>query len=698
MKQSLIAQLYFDKIDERLISITPAQGTTCRWFLKSAEYLSWNDMTQDTDHGGFLWIKGSPGTGKSTLMKLLFEEARRKARGDASQITTSFFFQARGTDLEKSVTGLYRSLLHQLFEKAPQLKESLEWMTSDGARVIERTGWHKEALKQTLAHAVQSLGGQSLTVFVDALDECDEGEVADMVFFFEELCDCAGDAKVRLQVCFSSRHYPTIVIQRGIETVLEEQTGHTADIEQYIKSKLKLGKSKAAEEVRSRILEKSSNIFLWVVLALDILNSEYPNRSISLKKFQERLNQIKLSTLFEMILERDRQNREQLQLCLKWILFATRPLKPSELYFAVQLGLDKSSLGHWDPDDMDPDQINIFIRSSSKGLAEVTRNKAPEVQFIHESVRDFLLGKYTGQSPEASGNFVGYSHDILKDCCIAQLENCCITRLSTFAENCMFIPEPLPKARETAELRQKICSKYPFLEYAVINVYRHANYAQQNKIEQGNFLAHFDLKKWIVLNNILEKFDSRRYKDSTSLLHILTERDLDALLRIHPQGSSFVAEEGGRYGVLSLAVEVPPNEQDQQAPADSAYVSGSHGKSVEAHGSAEKDPEVITKDAEFNHEDAPFAGFQSPGLYTAETTYSASETSTLPYPRDNGYITDLAAGLFSTIKSCESKRRTLKHVSEMLPELLRSFALKLGYKAETAMHRDVSFFVHKYRR
>jgi hypothetical protein len=55
------------------------------------------------------------------------------------------------------------------------------------------------------------------------------------------------------------------------------------------------------------------------------------------------------------------------------------------------------------------DQIKTFVRSSSKGLAEVTRNKASEVQFIHKSVRDFLLGKYKGQWSGFSGNFVGYA-------------------------------------------------------------------------------------------------------------------------------------------------------------------------------------------------------------------------------------------------------------------------------------------------
>jgi predicted ATPase len=112
INQSLLDQLYFPKIDERLTSLTPAQGTTCRWFLTKPEYISWHDVARQPVHGGFLWIKGNPGTGKSTLMKLLFEDAKRNAKGNPSQITLSFFFLARGTVEEKSTEGLYRSLLY----------------------------------------------------------------------------------------------------------------------------------------------------------------------------------------------------------------------------------------------------------------------------------------------------------------------------------------------------------------------------------------------------------------------------------------------------------------------------------------------------------------------------------------------------------------------------------------------------------
>ena len=546
-KQSLIDQLYFTKIDERLTNLTAAQGQTCRWFLTKPEYASWHDPVKQLDHGGFLWIKGNPGTGKSTLMKLLFEEAKLNAKDDPSQITLSFFFLARGTVEEKSTIGLYRSLLHQLFERAAELVDSLEWLTIDGARAIQRNGWGEEALKQTLVRAVQKLGSRSLTIFIDALDECDTNQAASMICFLEELCDYAIEAQVKLNICLSSRHYPTIVIQKGIEVTLEDEIGHTEDIKLYIKSKFRLGKSEQAESLRSEILEKSSNIFLWVVLVLDILNSEYPNRAISVKKIRERLKEIppRLNNLFEMILMRDGEDIGQLQLCLKWILFATHPLKPQELYFAIQLGVDKNCSGYWDQEDVELDQIKTFVRSSSKGLAEVTRNKASEVQFIHESVRDFLLGKYEAQWSGLSGNFVGHSHEVLRNCCMAQLSASIIQDVD--------LPDPLPQASKAPQLRENINLKFPFLKYSVLNVLRHANSAQGNGMEQGDFLNDFPLQPWMLYNNALERFDVRRYAESVSLLYILAEKNLANLIRIHPHRILCFSVESGRYGLPFLA-------------------------------------------------------------------------------------------------------------------------------------------------
>src|SRR6185437_13301895 len=98
----------------------------------------------------------------------------------------------------------------------------------------------------------------------------------------------------------------------------------------------------------------SSNIFLWVVLVLDILKKEYPNSIVSINAIRTRLKQIPpgLDDLFEVILKRDEENLEQLHICLKWVLFATRPLKPQEFYFAVQLSIDKENSSYWDEEDI----------------------------------------------------------------------------------------------------------------------------------------------------------------------------------------------------------------------------------------------------------------------------------------------------------------------------------------------------------
>ncbi|KAK4239148.1 vegetative incompatibility protein HET-E-1 [Achaetomium macrosporum] len=234
------------------------------------------------------------------------------------------------------------------------------------------------------------LGSRLLTIFVDALNECKDSQTRDMILFLEELCDLARRRRVRLHIadnvvfrgiCFSSRHYPHIEIEKGIEVTLEDEQGHEGDIRKYVKAKLKLPKRKTKVE----LLQRSSLIFLWAVLVVEILNSEFGG-SPNIDQMRKRLKNIppKLADLFEMILTRDEKSPKLMQICLQWIFFATRPLKPQELCFAVQFGPNEDCpSGCWDQETVDVDDLKLFGRHSSKGLAEITRNKASEVQFIH---------------------------------------------------------------------------------------------------------------------------------------------------------------------------------------------------------------------------------------------------------------------------------------------------------------------------
>lgn len=327
-----------------------------------------------------------------------------------------------------------------------------------------------------------------------------------------------------LESSLSNHRYP-----KGHRTYSEDTVGHADDIRQFIKSRLRLGNSKQVEVLRSEILEKSSGIFLWVVLVLNILNSD---KSLPIRKIRQHLHSIPpgLNDLFDMILDRDKDNLQELQLCLKWILFAESPLKPQELYFAVQSGCDQEFSGKWDQDDLNMESMEIFVRSSSKGLAELTWNKFPgscRVQFIHESVRDYLLGRYVSQWSGASGDFLGDSHDILTKGCVAQI----------------------------VQSHHHMALEFPFLQYAVSNVFRHANTAQQHGVDQRSFLSDFPLQIWVHLKNF-DRIDDARYTRTVTLLYILAEQDVADLIGVYSERKSCFDVENERYLAPALAALV----------------------------------------------------------------------------------------------------------------------------------------------
>ncbi|KAF3808118.1 hypothetical protein GCG54_00012698 [Colletotrichum gloeosporioides] len=545
-RKKLLQSLTFDQIDARQMTIKRAHAKTCKWVLKSSQYLDWLDHTKRDTHHGFLWIKGKPGTGKSTLMKFISTNYRN--RKQQSTLIT-FFFNARGEKLEKSTTGMYRSLLFQLIEGFPQLRTILDYP----ALMTPSTGpreWTLESLKDLFEEAVLNLKNVSVTCFIDALDECDEDEIRNMVSFFEHVAEATTRKSVSFQVCFSSRHYPYITISKAVSLILEGQQGHQDDIINYVSSELKIGDSKVVQQIRHDLEEKASGVFMWVVLVVDILNKEYDGGRMH--RLRQRLREIPgdLNTLFRDILVRDRHHRDELLLCIQWVLFAKEPLRPEQLYFAILSGVEVDStvaLSDWDPEDITADIMKRFILDSSKGLTEVTKSNTPTVQFIHESVRDFLM-KHGGLNQiwsEFGSNFSGQCHERLKSCCINYLN----------VATAMEIGETLPHAssQEANELRESAEKKLPFLRYATQQVLYHADAAEQSGVSQLEFLQSFDLTDWIILDNLFEKHRIRRHTPNASLLYILAEHDRAKLVSIDRSKLDCFKLEDERYGAPILA-------------------------------------------------------------------------------------------------------------------------------------------------
>ncbi|KAK5688080.1 hypothetical protein LTS10_000058 [Elasticomyces elasticus] len=543
-RDTLLNSLAFEQMDSRRATIKAAYATTCQWFVKHPAYLAWLDSDQLDQHQGFLWVKGKPGAGKSTLMKFAHAHALKKT--SKNELLVSFFFNARGEELERSVVGMYRSLLCQLLKGAPGLHnvvDEVEDWKNDGS---QNSVWTIDLLRELFVAAVKGLKGRRLDCFIDALDECDEEQVQDMVDCFQELGQhILGEAAGhQIHICFASRHYPAIHIEHGLELTLEHEEGHSNDLAKYVQKRLRAGKGKNIEDVRVQICEKANGVFMWAVLVVEILNKEFLNgRAFAVRK---RLEQIpgKLSDLFKDILRRDVANMDDLLLCLQWILFARRPLKREEFYYAMAAGLDPGpeSLSEWDPEQVTTGDMDRYVRSSSKGLAELTKSKAPTVQFIHESVRDFLIkdGGMHELWPNSGPDFQSLAHDRLKHCCKAYIA----INPSPYGS----LTERQSKASsETAKmLRANLARRYPFLEYAGHHLLDHADEAAV-VIPQTAFLKCIALDTLIELRNVFEPYDKRRYTTNSSLQYLLAEGGHARLVRtVRKDGISFYIR-GERY-------------------------------------------------------------------------------------------------------------------------------------------------------
>ena len=256
----------------------PAQET-CKWIYKNEEYCRWHSKINK-----LLWIRGKPGAGKSVLMKNIDTRRRRAAlhdledetpqeKEDPSTIFLSFYFNARGAMMERSPLGLYLTLLHDLLsEDASAMCEFLptflrrESMSRNG-----KVAWHLPELVQAFHHLIEAPRTRTVTILVDALDECEHAEVRSIIQSLENSVDTAALSGGRLQICWSSRYYPNISLrsEHGMNLHLDRE--NQEDIELFVRRELLNGKDIVLRHLGLQIVKRAKGVFLWAVLVVQQL-------------------------------------------------------------------------------------------------------------------------------------------------------------------------------------------------------------------------------------------------------------------------------------------------------------------------------------------------------------------------------------------------------------------------------------------
>jgi len=301
----LLESLTFLHMDARLRNIVTALPNTCQWLQDHERFRVWIDMKRIQEHGGFLWIKGKPGSGKSTIMKAIVARAEREW---SSQIVLTYFFNARSPNmLEKSSLGLYQSLVYQLLEACPDTQPFFIGrfaLKERKGKMIEE--WAETELQNFLIELITTRIQRLLTVFIDALDEGSTDDIRRLMSYLERLTQHSISAGAGFRVCLASRHYPHVTIRQGLSIVLEDQLEHVRDIDFYISNQMMGDDSRQTDKLHRRVRDRSAGVFLWVVLVVATLNELF-DQGKNLTSMLRKLNETpqKLDHLFAKIFSQE---------------------------------------------------------------------------------------------------------------------------------------------------------------------------------------------------------------------------------------------------------------------------------------------------------------------------------------------------------------------------------------------------------
>nr|XP_036587170.1 ankyrin repeat-containing protein [Colletotrichum truncatum]KAF6797901.1 ankyrin repeat-containing protein [Colletotrichum truncatum] len=516
MIHSCLRSLAFEDIDGRQNKIEAAAADTCEWLFVHKNLKQWASQSR-----GLLWIKGKPGSGKSTLMKHALERALSVYGADA--FVLSFFFHGRGHELQRTPLGFFRSLLHQLLQLAPGAVRDLVDHFEIRSKTVGEPGvkwqWDQRPLQTFLESSLTKvLQRFPVVIFVDALDECDEQSAVALIDYLKDLLAKIPPTNLRFGICFSSRHYPVLELKSGLTILLD--TENTKDITTYIRGRFHEEQDVPIQNLISRHAE---GVFLWAHFVVDrILRLKRQGESRIRIESEIKKMPPDLEDLYLEIIKAVEDPPRTLQL-MQWICFAKRPLTTNELFVAMALSSDFADLSLdecQNPEDVTSDErMRKRIMSLSYGMAEIIPSyNARRVQFIHQSVKDFFINRgllYLDKTMEAH-LVTPTAHCRLTWSCIRYFK-------LVFSSH----PEDLVSNHQ---------SRFPLLLYATTSLVHHMQQGEVSETFEEDLIRMLGpeqdcfIEKWAVVYRLLARYERDRPSCGGNLAHIAARYRLFRLL------------------------------------------------------------------------------------------------------------------------------------------------------------------------
>jgi hypothetical protein len=346
IQSTILHSLQFPTMTHRQLEIAEAHQRTFSWLFhqsnedepccNTSKYdgRPWSNFVQWLRTGsGVYWINGKPGSGKSTLMRFISENPETQSHlefwsQNAEIQVLPFYFWNSGSELQRSQSGLLRSVLFDILHYRPELTCLLlpeQWAKVDrsqsqychAARCPEGSGkpkipewnFHLRDLERAFLGLSNLATDQfKLCFIIDGLDEY-EGDGEQLAELFKQITKSPF-----IKVCLSSR--PWMEFEEAFQDSpgLRLQDLTYEDIQFYVRDNLqtnqkmqKLNKSNpsGAALLIKGIVMKANGVFLWVRLATRSLLAGLRNQD-SIADLQNRLDELPsdLNLLYDHIIAR----------------------------------------------------------------------------------------------------------------------------------------------------------------------------------------------------------------------------------------------------------------------------------------------------------------------------------------------------------------------------------------------------------
>ncbi|KAK7917534.1 Ankyrin repeat protein [Apiospora marii] len=487
-------------------------GDTASWIFQDPDFCRWQDGEESV-----LWCSGKIGSGKTITTSSVIQHIL-SCKGPSAGPVSYFFVQPTGSE-SPSANGILKSILQQRLDPAN--------ITDEVETALQRIHRFSD-IDDTLETIQQLTPSGASYIIIDGVDDCNKSQRRELLAALSSLV--SSSKHLRLFLCgrigiqdeIQSHFKRLIHLPLDVKATNEDITRYIHDIiDQKIEDDdLRFGDPSLADDVRSTLSKGAQGMFLWAYFQVEEIASKTCDEDIrkALHNLPRDLNDI-FNRAIRRIL--DGNHRNEAQRTFRWVIAARRPLWLMELREAIAIEITQEFS---DPARQcnDMDKVALWCEN----LVEV-EEESGVVQFVHHSVRTFLLG--TPTDPTTAGFHVGLNEADreLGEVCLTYLDfNDFKRSLTRQAKPVKISPIEIINASskygsklaklhqtvvgpgsETFDLRrsldpdgsatvsqvtQTVIKEYPFIRYASEHWVSHTKYIRKRK-----------LKTWTILKRVI---------------------------------------------------------------------------------------------------------------------------------------------------------------------------------------------------